>query len=54
MRKENNQVLQFILNLTLLLIYLKLTGQIGWNWVQVLCPILSLVCIGIIFKNLKE
>ena len=35
--------------LTLLFIALKLTGQISWSWIWVLCPLWIGVSIGVFF-----
>ena len=50
MEGYNGRSITFVELLTLMLIYLKLTGQIEYPWWMVLSPIwISLICTGIAF-----
>lgn len=50
MEEYNGRSITFVELLTLMLIYLKLTGQIKYPWWMVLSPIwISLICTGIVF-----
>lgn len=50
MEGYNGRSITFVELLTLMLIYLKLTGQIEYPWWMVLSPIwISLICTGITF-----
>lgn len=50
MEGYNGKSITFVELLTLMLIYLKLTGQINYPWLLILSPIwISLICFGIVF-----
>lgn len=40
--------------MTLMFIYLKLTNQIDWNWVQVLSPILFIIGLALTILVVKK